>query len=745
MSRDQLLIEWNDKILEFLLNYRKQHPGFKFWLRSRESTRSNDQGRLAKGIWFQGSDYIFISFHGGSGGTNMTRSIGWVVEFDDDGIPHYHIEIVWPGETNQNLLSTYKEVINRLGGFKKINEVKYVKDLPDKELFGALTDYIEQTLPVINDCIASQKAAPLMTIPDEKFERQLERVLYTRDKLKSDTRSFSPQKTILINNPLNTILYGPPGTGKTYNTVNKALEIIGEDIEGKSRKEIKDLFELKVTKDQILFITFHQSMSYEDFIEGIKPLKPQNNQTLGYDIVSGIFKKACAIAAYNSYKQYTKLRPQQTVYSFDDLYDAFVEKVKQQLNTPENPVYKTLRNREVEVKEINSNDSIIACAKGSNASHVAPLTRENMQKLYDKYKSIDEIRDLQQVRDAVQVSPRTTEFFAIFRGLKEFEKNYTPDELTMAEIKEVDALTMDEILIKFNAGVFNEAVKKFGEEASPVVLIIDEINRGNISQIFGELITLIEEDKRLGKEEAIEVILPYSKEKFGIPPNLYIVGTMNTADRSVEALDTALRRRFVFEHVIPNEELLSPQNQIIRLYARYPEAEWNDSSFRKDADQLYALIGIDKSFEKDIRLNDKPDFADDDKIRKLSSELFTGVNLQTLLSVVNKRLQSLLTKDHTIGHAWLMNVYSLENLQMAFKNKILPLLQEFFYNDYAKIGLVLGKNFVTAETIGHNMFAAFDEGNELASDYADKIIFTLNDPYKLGLEDFKFIYLRHGQ
>ncbi len=214
------------------------------------------------------------------------------------------------------------------------------------------------------------------------------------------------------------------------------------------------------------------------------------------------------------------------------------------------------------------------------------------------------------------------------------------------------------------------------ENAPPCAIFIDEINRANVSSVFGELITLIEDDKRLGKEhEIIDIILPYSKTKFGVPANLYIIGTMNTADRSVEALDTALRRRFSFENIQPEPGLLNTTTD--------------------------------------------------------------GIELAQLLTTINNRLECLLTKDHAIGHAWFMNVYNLNDLKAAFKNKILPLLQEYFYNDYAKIGLVLGKNFVEAKKENHK-FADFDP--DLANEYSDKTIYSLKDVSSLELKDFKSIY-----
>ena len=188
------------------------------------------------------------------------------------------------------------------------------------------------------------------------------------------------------------------------------------------------------------------------------------------------------------------------------------------------------------------------------------------------------------------------------------------------------------------------------EELKDFVVIIDEINRGNVSQIFGELITLLEKDKRLGADEQLTATLPYSKQKgFGVPSNLYIIGTMNTADRSVEALDTALRRRFSFVEMPPNYELNQLKNEV------------------------------------------------------------AGISLLNLLETINGRIEKLLDKDHLIGHSYFLAVEDLRGLQDVFQQNIVPLLQEYFYGDMAKIGLVLGKAFFEKQKNGDNIqFASSD-------------------------------------
>jgi 5-methylcytosine-specific restriction endonuclease McrBC GTP-binding regulatory subunit McrB len=199
----------------------------------------------------------------------------------------------------------------------------------------------------------------------------------------------------------------------------------------------------------------------------------------------------------------------------------------------------------------------------------------------------------------------------------------------------------NEIEYVINDGVFKSFCNHSGQTEKPCVFIIDEINRGNISKIFGELITLIEDTKREGMEEGVFATLPYSGDKFSVPKNVYIIGTMNTADRSIALMDTALRRRFKFEEMLPDTQVLR---------------------------NLQADKVVDGEMELDV---------------------------VEMLETINRRITYLYDREHTIGHAFftgLKNEPTVSRLSEIFKKSVIPLLQEYFYGDYSKIMLVLGDN-----------------------------------------------------
>jgi 5-methylcytosine-specific restriction endonuclease McrBC GTP-binding regulatory subunit McrB len=232
--------------------------------------------------------------------------------------------------------------------------------------------------------------------------------------------------------------------------------------------------------------------------------------------------------------------------------------------------------------------------------------------------------------------------------------------------------------------------KDVTEELKNYVLVIDEINRGNISQILGELITLLEKDKRKGKEESTTVVLPYSREPFTIPPNLFIIGTMNTADRSIEAIDTALRRRFSFIEIAPDSNIIG-----------------------------------EKGYSKN------------------ANGIVEDIDLVELLETINERVEKLLDKDHKIGHSYFMKVKSHSDLVKAFKNKVIPLLEEYFYGDYGKIGLVLGKEFITIKdgnTDGFSFanFSHYDQ--DVINDLKERKVYQITDTEDWSIESFQSIY-----
>jgi 5-methylcytosine-specific restriction endonuclease McrBC GTP-binding regulatory subunit McrB len=234
-----------------------------------------------------------------------------------------------------------------------------------------------------------------------------------------------------------------------------------------------------------------------------------------------------------------------------------------------------------------------------------------------------------------------------------------------------------DIAYEIRPGIFKKIVDRaLADPGNEYALFIDEINRGNVASIFGELITIIEEDKRKDAEYETCVTLPYSQKDFFVPKNLHIYGAMNTADRSIEALDAALRRRFSFEAMYPDPGKIPDNSE-----------------------------GI-------------------------------GVNVPNLLEAINDRIEILKDKDHCIGHSYFMKVKSIDELNNVFRNKVLPLLEEYFYGDMAKIGMILGDKFVERDKHTAKLFSNFGDDSEYES--AEK--YRLKKQSKWSEGDFRSIY-----
>ena len=608
------IVEISEKLLSRLLEFKNNNQGFTFSLRQRDSPQAKKVKRLEKGQWFQGSDYIYLPLFRKGDSARKIKTIGFVIG-NNNNEPTNYIEISFKkGNFSDKEIEFYKE----LADFFKISLNKenygyyYFKNVDkflDENLEFYLITFRNKALELLN----KYELTDQYVISENEFQKNLKRITIIKD---NNILKVIPTQQNMINdnnmNPisLNQILYGPPGTGKTYNTINKALEIINEDkvkqLDFNDRKAVKDLFDKKLKEGQIMFTTFHQSMSYEDFIEGIKPEIEEDEEgrkSVIYEVKKGIFKQIAEEARKIRY-QSEELSQQ---YTFDDAWDDLVSEAYEYLEKEESLILNIQTvGMGLKVVDISEKGNLKVQPKSSKEAKIYTVSFSRAKKLQEAFPDLSVIKNIDKEFRAVIGGSNSTAYWAVLNYINQ-------------KINSESTIIQQEIPL----------------DPKPYVLIIDEINRGNVSQIFGELITLIEEDKRLGKDEALEVILPYSKEKFGVPSNLHIIGTMNTADRSVEALDTALRRRFSFVEMMPEYEELN-------------------------------------------------------KIQ------FDDFHLGELLKTINSRIEALLDRDHTIGHSYFINIepHDTEALKEAFANKIIPLLQEYFYHDYEKLALILGEGFV---------------------------------------------------
>lgn len=456
-----------------------------------------------------------------------------------------------------------------------------------------------------------------------------------------------------LNHPLNQILFGPAGTGKTYNTINYALSILdGRDPEKQQTQDDRDKFKKYMDEGRISFVTFHQSYGYEDFVEGIKVVS-ENNQ-LTYPIIPGIFKNICQLASANV---------KSNISEKFDLGNRAIWKMSLGRAGIEDDLYRSCLDNDVVLLGWGDDIDFTGCNELQTIKQKLTEFDYPINQLDTASSYVNTFKNKIKNGDLIVITDGNLKFRAIAEVIGAYEYD-SEQEFSYHQVRKVKwlksflpSLKNEDYFKKIfsQSTVYNleNAVDKDkiqnlltkGENQksntdNKYVLIIDEINRGNISKIFGELITLIEESKREGKSEELEglkVTLPYSNEPFSVPNNLYIIGTMNSSDRSLTSVDIALRRRFEFIEMLPDIKVL-----------------------------------------KNIQIKNA-----------------TEIKVDQLLKVMNNRIKVLLDRDHCIGHAYftpLIEEPSLESLMTIFEKRIIPLLQEYFFDDWTKINLVLGEN-----------------------------------------------------
>ena len=452
----------------------------------------------------------------------------------------------------------------------------------------------------------------------------------TNQKYKPNPSMLAPQAILnLINGTnsasikqkqtINQILYGPPGTGKTF--------------------KLKDKYFPKYT-------------SQESSLTGEQHFKNVVSECSWWQVIAialmelGVSSKVVDIMNNRWVKKKSELSDSKNIRS---IMWTFLQS-------------HTIQNSETVSVKLRQSPFIFNKKDNSNWEILENEVRDQIPELYEILESVNNFNPSSEKeikRYVFTTFHQSYSYEDFIEGIKPILTNEESDGTVAYQIED---------------GVFKQLCKKAAlDPENRYAIFIDEINRGNVSAIFGELITLIEQDKRKGAENEMSVILPYSKKSFSVPKNIDIIGTMNTADRSVEALDTALRRRFSFVEMLPNPQLLK-----------------------------------DKKIE--------------------------GINMQVLLETINERIEVLVDRDHTIGHAFFINDTTIEELRNTFANKIIPLLQEYFYGDYSKMEMVIGSAFFDKKEVSKVKFAV--KSDEFDAEGKVYHIKNISDDTVMSDEDF---------
>lgn len=552
-----------------------------------------------------------------------------------------------------------------------IKEVNQFKNVPNGEQYIQLCDLL------------------LEKIKDGQYGyrdfKELSFIAYERNMSVDTVTQHNTQNTDIAKN---TILYGPPGTGKTYNTVMYAVAIIEnkklEEIKKENYTEVIDRYNKYKEDGLIEFTTFHQSYGYEEFIEGIKPVihsDEEDETDIQYEVVPGLFKKFCDIAGKPI------LRKEKCDIGINE--SPTIWKISLEGSGENSTRTECMKNEHIRIGYDEYGREITNLFKGAAGRHILNYFINDMS-IGDIVMSCYDCNTI----DAIGVVTGEYEWHDEYPEYKRLRKvNWIVNGIEENIIKINNGIKLSSpTLYKLKINLYDvmDIIKKYSndvielEEKKNHVFIIDEINRGNISKIFGELITLIEPTKRIGQTEGQKVRLPYSQKLFGVPNNVYLIGTMNTADRSIATIDTALRRRFNFKEMLPDEEVL---------------------------DGIYV----------------------------------EDVSIKDIFIKMNKRITVLFDREHTLGHAYflpLKDAPTIETLANIFENSIIPLLQEYFYEDYEKIRMVLGDNqkdsedkqFITIEENDYN-----DLFGDIDYDFDEMSTYKINSFALTNIEAYRSI------
>lgn len=490
---------------------------------------------------------------------------------------------------------------------------QHVLDNSEEQLAGQITGTFERLFPLI-----------LLAIHDNPIPL-IEEYLGVKE----------PE--LVDRGPLNVILYGPPGTGKTYSVQRRVVRILRPDMANASDDEVRDLYRRYVQEGRVEFVTFHPSYSYEEFVEGFRydetTGKPTRHDGIFLDLVDRASVKKEVVAGEGARVWKVTLgRPHES---------EFVDRA--------------MTNGEITIGWLEDYD-----LTGMSKEEITELFTDEYEIGNEGYRSVNHFVHGIREGDYVVVfhTKRTIQAIGVVTG----EYSYKGGEYgkkhphtrsvrwldqSVHDVYEMNGFTELARQTITPLGNFDrdalERLLPAGEASSePYVLVIDEINRGNLSRIFGELITLIEEDKRQGASNELSAKLLYSGDPLTVPANLYFIGTMNTADRSIALVDTALRRRFEFEEMMPSVDVVRRVLQ--------------EKAAAQDGAGTAGLI-----------------------------DLVCGV-----LEVLNKRISLLLDRDHQVGHSYFLEATTVKNLREALYRRVFPLVQEYFYNDPGQLERVLG-------------------------------------------------------